>query len=659
MPKENPNVGVVFARILRQDVAIIRYLGIVVYLGQIAVQIQSRARIQLGMSCDAAGGTGRHRPVDSLFGPRPNYAVPCGLYSPPGRKLSWLLAALLFAASSAAQARIINAASPSLADVTRAIAPAVDGDTVIVPAGTAAWTSGLTITKGITLVGQTTTDPVNKTANDRTIITDNVARGAGGRPIIRVQSAPGRSYRVSGITFAPGSVTELNPNGAVKLTGDSQAVRVDHCHFNNLAYQASMIKVAGAVYGVIDHNIMLFNAGNNQSVIIFNGGTSNVYGDDAWAAPANYGGSNFIFLEDNCFNNITNPNREFAGATDDFDGGRWVFRYNHCYDVEVQTHGTECCRDRGGRAREVYNNDFHFTSFKPFGGIRAGGLITHDNTFFGVQSKGIGLDTYRGFFKFPGGPWGGASGDNVWDANDTEGNGTQVEGHPPFLYESGTVSSGTTTTLTDTTKNWTANQWAGFIAKRVSDNGIMFIISNTNNTLTGMYYTDSGGGVVWPTGNQYQIHKVLIALDQPCRGQGDLITGDPNPINTVFGVARWPRQASEPTYSWNDIYVPTGAHVNIYIPDNPRPALIVAGRDFFNNTPMPGYTPYVYPHPLVTGQPPPPPTASATLSATPSSPHNLHKKWKKQAKELKGKKGKKAKQNSTNEMPEGQNNLGE
>jgi hypothetical protein len=630
MPKENPDVRAVFGTD-RAAKCGDGYLEIVVYLGQMEVQIQSRARIQLGMSCDAAGGTGRNRPADSLFGPRPNYAV-----------LSWVLAALLFAASGAAQAKIINAASPSLADVTRAIASAVDGDTVIVPAGTAAWSSGLTITKGITLIGQTTTDPVNKTANDRTIILDNVVRGPGGTPIIRVQSALGRSYRVSGITFSSGAVTALNYNGAIKLLGNSSTVRLDNCHFNRLAHQAELIRVGGQVYGVIDHNLMDFNAGNNLSVTIYNGGTSTIYGDDAWAAPANYGGSNFIFIEDNCLNNISGG----GGSTDDFDGGRWVYRHNHVYDADVQTHGTECCRDRGGRCREVYNNDFHYTTFVNAGGIRAGGLITHDNRFFGVQPKGITLDTYRGFFKFPNGPWGGASGDNPSDSND------------PILYQSGTVSSGSQTTLTDTTKNWSPNQWAGFTAKRVSDNGIMFIISNTSNTLTGMYYTDSAGGVVWATGNQYQIHKVLIAIDQPCRGQGDLITGDP-PINTVTGTPTWPHQALEPVYSWNDIYVPTGAHVNVHIPQNPRPALIVEGRDFYNNTPMPGYTPFTYPHPLVTGQPPPSPTASATLSATPSSPHNLHKKWKKQAKELKGKKGKTAKQNSTNEMPEGQNNLGE
>ena len=75
-----------------------------------------------------------------------------------GLPSSLALAALFFAASGAAQATMINARSPSLTDVRTAIASAADGDTVIVPAGTAVWRDALTITKGITLQGQTTTE---------------------------------------------------------------------------------------------------------------------------------------------------------------------------------------------------------------------------------------------------------------------------------------------------------------------------------------------------------------------------------------------------------------------------------------------------------------------------------------------------------------------
>ena len=85
---------------------------------------------------------------------------------------------------------MINARSLSLTDVRTAIASAADGDTVILPAGTAVWHSTLTIAKGITLQGQTTTDSTNGTAVDNTIIQDSDARRKpGGYPFISVQFA--------------------------------------------------------------------------------------------------------------------------------------------------------------------------------------------------------------------------------------------------------------------------------------------------------------------------------------------------------------------------------------------------------------------------------------------------------------------------------------
>jgi hypothetical protein len=209
------------------------------------------------------------------------------------------------------------------------------------------------------------------------------------------------------------------------------------------------------------------------------------------------------------------------------------------------------------------------------------------------------LQAYRAFFKWKAQSlpsWGGGSGDNPWDVNDTR-NGSFVENGFSYnpdngLYESGTASSGSKTTLVDTTKHWAPNQWSGFVAKRVSDNQIAFIQSNTSNTLTVQYYTDSGGGAVWSAGNQYQIRRPLILLDQPGRGQGDRLAGNPAKPQA------WPHQALEPTYSWDDKYTPTGASVN-FVTGWGNGKLQRAGRDYYNNTPMPEYTPYTYPHPLV------------------------------------------------------------
>ena len=87
-----------------------------------------------------------------------------------------LFAALILAVSGTAQAATVNARSPSFADVSEAITSAAKGDTVIVPAGTASWTKTLVINKPITLIGQTTVSYANETANDQTIILDDVSR---------------------------------------------------------------------------------------------------------------------------------------------------------------------------------------------------------------------------------------------------------------------------------------------------------------------------------------------------------------------------------------------------------------------------------------------------------------------------------------------------
>jgi hypothetical protein len=190
----------------------------------------------------------------------------------------------------------------------------------------------------------------------------------------------------------------------------------------------------------------------------------------------------------------------------------------------------------------------------------------------------------------------------VWDVNVTEADGTHVDGHSALLFASGTAGVGSNqTTIVDTTKSWIINQWVGYTAKRVSDNGIMIILSNTSKALTGYYHTAYGGGTTWAAGDQYQIHRVLISQDQACRGAGDLITGN-TPINSTTGTASWSHQALEPAYMWNDVYNPGNVPVTIHTNDSTGGfATLKQGRDYFNNTPMPGYTPYIYPHPLVTG----------------------------------------------------------
>src|SRR6185295_6075401 len=118
------------------------------------------------------------------------------------RALIALAGALLIIAGRT-NAASITAASPSLIDVKTAVAAASEGDTVVVPAGTASWTSCLMITKGVTLIGATTVTNAgtqNPTLNDATIIKDDSPVNTTTSGLIKVTLSPSQAFRLTGFT---------------------------------------------------------------------------------------------------------------------------------------------------------------------------------------------------------------------------------------------------------------------------------------------------------------------------------------------------------------------------------------------------------------------------------------------------------------------------
>ena len=59
----------------------------------------------------------------------------------------------------------------------------------------------------------------------------------------------------------------------------------------------------------------------------------------------------------------------------------------------------------------------------------------------------------------------------------------------------------------------------------------------------------------------------------------------------------YPTQTLDPAYCWNNIY--QSGNVEFFVHNNCE-NFLQEGRDFYNNQIKPGYTPYTYPHPLVT-----------------------------------------------------------
>lgn len=261
-----------------------------------------------------------------------------------------------------------NSASCSYADVFSAIAAASAGDTVNVPAGNCTWSSTLTISKSISLIGA---------GIGNTVIT------AGADPIISASPPIGALLRVSGFTFNQnGSHRGMTLNSGNNWT--PKDLRVDHNRFTNgTTGDGCGIQVYGA-WGVIDHNTF----DNLDGAFRFDGGGPTPdNGQDDWSNYGNliYGTANNIYVEDNA---ITTSG--YYMTSDSTYAGRFVLRYNDIYgggSPHVDIHGnTGYDPSMGG---EVYGNNFHVGG--RITGHRSGRLAM----FFNVGTSGSDYYTYN------------------------------------------------------------------------------------------------------------------------------------------------------------------------------------------------------------------------------------------------------------------------
>ena len=509
-----------------------------------------------------------------------------------------------------AKCSTVEARSPELADVKAAIASAHENDTVTVPAGTASWTSTLTITKGITLQGATSIEGSldNPTVTDKTIILDDVPRqgqrhqpakpqggldqhpgavfprprqwgslGAGGADqreagqslrgemgtgsksnvadrsnadhmpaVIAARLKPEQSFRLTGFTFRYGSVASHADNGGVHLVGTCPSARIDHCHFDQLDANP-FIMTHGQIYGVVDHCVLDERPGALTFQVYQDGWGGHTHGNGSWADASYFGSDKFLFIEDNAFRN---SNGYQSNGVDAYGGGRYVARHNYLIDTPIGGHGTETSgRFRGVRAIEAYNNTYVWSLVDPRGQLRSGTMLQFNNVFTGKirpDSKSIHLTCYRQFHPFP--FWGAANGNNRLDSNDPHG-----------LYASGKhTGENNSSTLVVKDAGWKANQWSGYSVTNVTQTlttrtAAMFhpsscVTANTTDTIS-FTRSEMGPPMTFNTGDGFEIYRLLAALDQPGRGKGDLLA-DRDPVITGSS----PHQALEPVYAWGNTY---------------------------------------------------------------------------------------------------------
>jgi hypothetical protein len=521
------------------------------------------------------------------------------------------------------------AASCATSDIQSAInaeaASPVSGDIITVPSCTQTFTTvptTITTAVNLTIQGQTAistncaTPPTFNTActaTDNTKLTDG--RTSTNLPaffLINMTGSASQVVRVSGFSFTLSS-SAFGNDGEVQVNTNTagQQVRVDHNDFViGSASQSAFVFIFGS-YGVADHNI--FNAGTTltNAVSVNSGGDGSI----PWNTNTPRGTANNFFLENNTF---------LGGYADDCKkGGTFVSRYN--YLIAPSTSNNSAV----GQSHAT-GSDY----------------VPGDNP----QPQGRGCRSWEIYGNYV---TGAISGGVDFASFDTSGTGVQW-GNTETNYQS-------------------AMQ---LVDDRDNNSTYTSIATPTGYGYCGSSF--SGTGSAWDGNNPSAVFG-YPCLDQIGRGKGDLLTGQfPNVLDSVTSTITWPNQALEPVYLFMENWTPVpssgrpeigfgnNANGNIalnrdaYGPNSAcapngcsslttgtgygtlaqRPATCSAGPSVLipsgGNLPGVGYwatdtqtlyscypantwntwyTPYTYPHPLVSG----PPVIALTPSCTPTS----------------------------------------
>ena len=282
--------------------------------------------------------------------------------------LTWILCSALIAWSMPNTNAGIVANSPEWADVIDAINLASAGETIIVPAGTATWTSSITLPRTMTLQGSGIGSTIiNLTGNG-----------------IRLNNT---QSRITGFTF----ISSATSTGNYHIQADCDTwFEVDHCEFRSSASNKQNAVHAKSPSGRPDPKGLVHNCRFINTRCLQQGDLGVGFGRDVWANPDRVPGTaNTFFIEDCYFENTIGGN-----SVDNAYGGHYVFRYNTVVDSTLEAHGITSLNERGNKFVEIYNNKLVRTKsgfYRPMF-IRGGTARVFNNIFTGPWEQQIEID---------------------------------------------------------------------------------------------------------------------------------------------------------------------------------------------------------------------------------------------------------------------------
>lgn len=324
------------------------------------------------------------------------------------------------------------------------------------------------------------------------------ATGGGDQTVITDNYASGSplmAFAISGTgTFRMSGITVAGGTGSSKNGGvirfDGPGnLRIDHCHFPT----ASGVSV----------NVFIFENGvfgvMDTSILDFtdlrglyfkNGRNgAGVNGNYEWSLPSAFGSADFFFIEDCIINGASTLPAYSARILDGYTAARVVVRFNDVIN--------SCIWEQHATGHS--SDDRGPRAMEAYGNLcTTDGLLDPNFTAVALDN-GVSL------------VWG-----NSWD---------QVY---KSIYRINVPRKNNEVYV----QTATPNGW-GYAGTQFNGTG-----SNWD------------GGTALATNTVYG----YPCLDQPGRGMGDLLTGTfPSKVNSTTGTIRWPNQALEPLYFWNNV----------------------------------------------------------------------------------------------------------
>ena len=525
------------------------------------------------------------------------------------RFLGRLLAIAFIGAVIPAKASTINAASAALADVAAAINSAANGDTVFIPAGTATWTSGVSVSKNIQIVG------------------------AGSGRIIAYDD--GKEVLAIGTGTKTISIAGFSPGFAGSFFSVGQTLRVFETNSRSNWMQGTVTSYSG---NTLTLNVSSTGgSGSTHRWLISTPPATTIVasGNSSAAFRLIESTAGHLNLSGICFQSSS---RGAAYITVGYtSGGQAVLIHDCWFQLNPDSYESiDLTTNRG----VVWNCSFDGSSGNPGQLITAGAIRIKDATGLNTANSWSSASTWgaadttgqhnfyvetNDFHAFQAASDNDDNGRMVWRYNlmdhttfATHGADTSPYGERYFEYYNNTgvfygYGDGSTFNV--------PNGWIGLVR-----GGTFVVHHNTLPDIQSMDYAtkadilmtvmnlqrNAGPNGCWGAGssNGTAYHSPRQVGMGYVNGKGRDGKGRTNDGQTFVGD-------SEPAYIWANSRDPL-THISFTDyggtscsnPDHTSD-YIQLDRDYFNGTPKPGYTPYTYPHPLTSHGP------------GPSAPQNL------------------------------------